>query len=262
MKIELLNRKNQKIVGVLSGDTATCKGTCVMVHGFAGYKEQDHILAMQDVLLDYGFQTFNFDATNAFGESGGAFEQSTLGNHFEDFEDVANWVQEQEWFKGPLAVLGHSMGGYAVSRYAQDHSAKVAYCMPIAPAVSGKLANQAHRDANLAEVEEWERTGWLKVVNTYGRLRVRNQPWSHMQERLKHDLMPNAKNLTMPLYTYVGTQDMATPAAHVQIFYDAIPKGNKTIVVADGASHSYESELELVHLRASLDKWLKDTLPW
>lgn len=260
MRLELLNRKNQKIVGVLSGDTDSCIGTCVMVHGFAGYKEQDHIIAMQEVLHQNGFQTFNYDATNAFGESGGNFEQSTLGNHFEDFEDVAKWAQQQDWFIGPLSVLGHSMGGYAVARYAQDHAQEVAYCMPIAPAVSGVLINQAHADKDPEQLAEWKKSGWLKVVNTYGRLRVRNQPWSHMEERLNHDLLPNAKNMTMPVYIYVGTADTATTAPHVQQLFDAIPQGKKTIIVAQGATHSYESEPELKHLTASLDNWLKGIL--
>lgn len=261
MKLELQNRKNQKIVGVLSGKDTTAKGTCILMHGYSGYKEQDHLIAMQNVFLDNGFQTFNFDATNSFGESEGEFEKSTLGLHFEDFEDVANWVLEQDWFVAPLAIIGHSMGGYAVARYAQENNDTVEYCLSIAPVVAGKFTLEAHKESNPEEYEEWKRSGWLRIISTNGRPRVRNQPWSHMVERLDHDLLPNANMLTMPLFLYVGGEDTTSTPKHVKLLYAAIPDGNKSMVVAEGVPHTYESKTELKHLSTNIDNWLKNNVP-
>ena len=111
-KITLQNRKGQDVVGILEKpENGTIAGTVVIEHGYGGFKEQKHILAMRDTFLENGFITFNFDATNTFGESDGDFEKATLGLHTEDFEDVTEWAQEQNWFAGPLAITGHSMGG-------------------------------------------------------------------------------------------------------------------------------------------------------
>jgi alpha-beta hydrolase superfamily lysophospholipase len=96
-------------------------------------------MALESAFLKNGFQTFNFDTTNSFNESDGKYAQSRLGLHYEDFEDVVKWAQQQDWFVAPLALTGHSMGGYSAARYAEDYPKEVALTAPIAPVVSGVL---------------------------------------------------------------------------------------------------------------------------
>ena len=256
MKLKLQNRKRQNIVGLFTKPEGEIKGTCIIQHGYGGFKEQDHMKVMQDAFLESGFQTFNFDATNTYGESDGEYEKATLGLHHEDFEDVANWVQDQEWFIPPLAVIGHSMGGYAVARYAEDYADKVDYCLPIAPVVSGKLSFEAHKAQNPEELVKWEKTGWLEKESGSIPGLIKRFPWSSMQERLKHDLVPHAGNLTMPVFLYVGSRDSAIPPEHVQILFDAIPDGNKSMVIADGAPHTYRTREDLEYLGHSIKEWL------
>ena len=78
-----------------------------------------------------------------------------------------------------------------------------------------------------------------------------------MEERLGHDLLPDAQKLTMPLFLFVGTEDTAIPPKHIQILFDAIPEGNKTLIIADGAPHTYKTEEDISFLRSEIDKWLK-----
>ena len=66
-KIELKNRKGQKIVGALE-IPETVVGTVIVQHGYGGFKEQDHMQAMKNAFLDNGFISFNFDSTNSIGE--------------------------------------------------------------------------------------------------------------------------------------------------------------------------------------------------
>ncbi|MCA9352530.1 alpha/beta fold hydrolase [Patescibacteria group bacterium] len=256
-KLSLKNRKGQNIVGLLEKPNSEVKGTVIVLHGYGGFKEQPHIQAMKQAFMDNGFISFNFDATNTFGESDGEYEKATIGLHYEDFEDVANWVQEQEWFQSPLAVVGHSMGGYAVARYAEDYPNKVGLCAPIAPVVSGDLSWEAHRKAHPGELEEWKKTGWVESASASIPGVIKRQPWSHMEERLDHNLIPDAGKLTMPVFLYVGSEDDGIPPEHVQILFDAIPIGNKTLVIADGAPHTYRTEKDIQHLYHSLSEWIK-----
>ena len=255
MKISLQNRKKQNIIGALSKPEKVI-GTCVIQHGYGGFKEQDHMQVMQDVFLKHGFQTFNFDATNSIGESDGDYEQATLGLHYEDFEDVTNWVQSQEWFVAPLAVIGHSMGGYAVARYAEDYPGKVAYCLPIAPVVSGKLTFDAHEINDPEGFARWKETGMLEKESESRPGYIKRQPWSHMEERLDHDLVPHASKLIMPTFLYVGSQDTSILPEHVKMLFDAIPDGNKTYIEAEGAPHTYRTTEDLSFLGHSIDRWL------
>tara|TARA_B100000745_G_scaffold255578_1_gene178221 strand:- start:486 stop:1280 length:795 start_codon:yes stop_codon:yes gene_type:complete len=256
-KIEIQNRNNQKIVGILEFPQGEPVGTAIVQHGYGGFKEQDHVIRMKDAFLNNSYITFNFDTTNAFGKSDGQYEKATLGLHYEDFEDVANWVQEQEWFTSPLAVTGHSMGGYSVARYAEQYPDKVALCAPIAPVVSGRLSWEAHEEFAPDEFAKWKKEGMLVKPSSTNPNNIKRSPWSHMEERLGHDLLPNAKKLTMPVFLYVGTKDTSIPPKHVQKLFDALPEGKKALVVAEGAPHTYRTENDLDHLYESMDQWIK-----
>ncbi len=259
-KLELKNRKGQKIVGVLEKPDGVVKGTCVIVHGYSGYKEQVHMQYIKNAFLDNGFVTFNFDTTNTFGESDGKFEDARLGLHYEDLEDVTKWVQQQDWFQKPLALVGHSMGGYAVARYAEDYPKEVDLCAPIAPVVSGKLSFEGKDQEKL---KKWKETGWSireSVDDRTGEIIVKRSPWGVMEERLDHDLLPNANKLTMPMFLYIGTEDTSILPEHLEILYKAIPEGNKKMVLAEGAPHTYKTKEDNEHLYNHLSEWIKSVL--
>jgi len=158
--IEVTNRKGQRIVGDLETPLqGKIKGTCIVQHGWGGHRNKTTIQAAKNAFLETGFQTFNFDTTNSFGESDGNYEKSTLGLHWEDLEDVVQWSQKQDWFVGPLALTGHCQGGYAVARYAEEYPLQVSYLVPIAPVISGELSFEAHRTYKPEQLEKWKKEG-------------------------------------------------------------------------------------------------------
>jgi len=256
-KISLKNRKGQEIVGILEIPRESPIGTAIIQHGYGGFKEQDHVIAMKDAFLNNRFITFNFDATNAFGESDGEYERANLQLHYEDFEDVVAWAEKQPWFVGPIAITGHSMGGYSVARYAEEYPNKVSLCAPIAPLVSGELSWEAREKFAPGELEKWKQEGVLIKPSTTNPKNIKRSPWSHMEERLRHNLLPNANKLLIPVFLYVGSNDTSIPPEHVKILFEAIPGKKKTIVVAEGAGHTYRSKKEIEHLYKNLDEWIK-----
>lgn len=259
-KKEIKNKKLQSVFGVLEIPDSEVVGTVVIQHGYGGTKDQDHIQKIKKAFLDNGFITFNFDATNSFGESDGKYEDATMALHYDDFEYVTNWVQEQEWFVPPLAVTGHSLGGYSAARYAEEYPNKVGLCAPIAPLVSGRLSFDAYEEFLPEEFKKWKKDGFLEKPHKSVPGKVKHSPWSHMEERLNHDLLKKVDNLTMPVFLYVGSKDTSIPSKHIQILYDAIPGGNKKMVVAEGAPHTYRTDEDLENLYKEIDIWLKDTL--
>jgi len=258
MKIKLQNRKGQMIVGVLEKPIGEIRGTCVLQHGWGGHKDKPTMQVIKDSFLESGFQTFNFDTTNSFGESDGDFEKSTLGLFWEDLEDVVKWVQKQDWFVKPLALSGHSKGGYSVARYAEEHPDEVDYLVPVAPVVSGKLSFEAHKMVDSNELEKWEKEGILERIGTEGDLK--RQHWFQMEERLQHDLLPNASKLIMPTLLLVGSDDTSCPPQHIKTLYDAMPTGKKEIVVLEGAPHSYREESAQKDCKNAIKDWLSNPL--
>lgn len=255
-KISLKNRKGQTIIGVLEEPEGKLKGTCVVQHGWGGHKDKPTVQAIKNAFLESGFQTFNFDTTNSFGESDGEYEKSTLGLHWEDLEDVAKWTQQQEWFKGPLALAGHSKGGYAVARYAEEYPNEVGYLVPVAPVVSGKHSFEVHEKRDPEGLKKWRESGVVESLGTDGNLKRKH--WFQMEERLNHDLLPNADKLVMPTLLIVGSEDESCPPDTVKILFDAIPDGSKAMKVIEGAPHSYNEKEEQDACKDAIIQWLRN----
>ena len=255
-KITLQNRKEQNIVGILAKPAGEIKGTCVLQHGWSGKKEQDHIVAIQEAFTDNGWQVFNFDATNSFNESDGDIEDSRLGLHYEDMEDVCQWVQKQEWFVGPLAVSGHSMGGYAAARYAEDHPEDVAFIAPISPVVSGALNAASEEKNRPGHIAKWEAEGVMISESSTTPGLMKRAPFAIHQERLNHDLLPSAHKLNMPVFLLTGSEDGLCPPDHIQQLFNAIPHDNKAFEILEGAPHTYRTAEDLREVKERLSKWL------
>lgn len=260
-KISLKNRKGQNMVGVLEMPEGEIEGTCVIEHGYSGHKEADHIQAIKNVFLENGFITFNFDTTNSFNESDGEFIDATLGLHHEDLEDVVKWAQKQEWFVKPLALTGHSMGGYAVARYAEDYSDEVDILVPVAPVVSGELDFEAFERFHPGELDTWKREG-IRIQKSIGRGLIKRMTWESMEERLNHDLLPDADKITMPTLLVVGSKDESCPSDHVEQLFKKISSENKAFKIIEGAPHTYRSEEDLESIRVIISEWLSKLPPF
>src|SRR3989339_1491039 len=137
VKFEIKNRIGLKIVGeVLRPENPI--GLSFVMHGLSGYKEEFHIDLIANILFENNYIVINFDATNSRGESGGKYEDATFQKHYDDLVDVINWSKNQDWYVEPFILAGQSMGGFAVTKYAEEFPGEVKGLFPYAAAFSGK----------------------------------------------------------------------------------------------------------------------------
>lgn len=253
-KSVITNRQGQKMVVLVEGQDQP-KGLVFVMHGLGGFKEQAHIASWAEVFREKGFTVVRYDSTNATGESEGEFEKATLTNYYNDLEDVIAWAGGQNWYQEPFVLIGHSLGGFSVARYAQKYPEKVKAVAPIAPVVNFALSmeNAKKNDPNLAS---WQATGWKEWHSTAKPGLIKRLPWSHMEDRKNHDLLKEANKMTMPVFVAVGERDTSTPAEHVKIFFDAIPGDKKELYLIPGAPHSYSEAEHLSDLKSHLSAWI------
>lgn len=249
-RIEINNRKNQKIVALVEYPTES-HGLAFVMHGLGGFKEQKHIVTVAEALRENGYTTVRFDTTNTFGESDGRYEDATTTNYFEDLEDIVAWATGQPWYREPFLMAGHSLGAYSICRFAQKYPRKVAALIPLSPMVSGKLSVEA----NPTEYEEWKKAGWRISESRSKPGTIKRLPWSHMEDRLKHDLLPEVSLLIMPTLFIVASGDDTTPAAHVRLLYDAMP-GPKRLHIIQGDDHTFRTPEELDEIHRVIAEWL------
>lgn len=170
-KIFIKNRQNQNIAIVINKQENS-KGIAFIMHGLGGFKEQPHIQLMASTFFEQGYTTILFDTTNSIGESDGKYEDATMQNYYEDLEDVITWSKSQSWYQEPFILAGHSMGGYSVVQYAENHPYEVKGVFAWAPVVSGELSYKAHERAD--DLKEWKQTGWkMRISNSKPGLELR-----------------------------------------------------------------------------------------
>ncbi len=256
-KFEIKNRYGLKIIGELHLPENPI-GLAFIQHGLGGFKEQVAIVATVNTLLENDYIVINFDSTNSVGESEGKYEDATMQLHYEDLVDVIEWAKTQSWYIEPFILSGSSLGGYSVVRYGEEYSNKVKGIFAKAPVVAGELSfktNERHDPENL---KKWKETGWNERKSVSKPGIIKRLPWSHMEERLKHDLRPQVSKLTMPLAIIVGENDTSCPSDIQQLFYDLLPeKGNKELHITKGAPHTFKEDKDILDLRNTLDSWLK-----
>lgn len=253
-KLFIKNRKGESIA-VLVEKSLNQKGLAFVMHGLSGFKEQDHIATFASAFKDNGFTVVRFDTTNTFGESDGKYEDATITNYYEDLEDVIKWAEGQEWYQEPFVLSGHSLGGICTSLYAEKYPEKVLALAPISPVVSGALSVEAHKRDDAEEFARWEKTGWKEEESRSKPGMIKRLPWSHIADRLKYDLLPNASKLTMPVLLIVGENDTKTPPDHVQVLFKVLP-GSKEYHVIKGAPHTFRDKKHLAEIKELFLKWI------
>lgn len=252
-KLFIKNRKGQDI-SVLVGKPETPRGLAFVMHGLSGCKEQSHIQAFAEAFLENGYTTVRFDTTNTFGQSEGKYEDATVTNYYEDLEDVIEWAKSQSWYQEPFCLAGHSLGGICTALFAEKYPEKVKALAPISTVVSGKLSTET--PSHQKDAEEWERTGWRVQPSESTPGLVKRLKWSHMEDRLKYDLLPDAHKLTMPVLLIVGENDTGTPLKHQQLLYDELPGGKEIHIIKD-AKHTFRTEKELTEIKEIFNSWIK-----
>jgi pimeloyl-ACP methyl ester carboxylesterase len=251
-KINIKNRKNQKIAVLLERNPAK-KGLVFVMHGLGGFKEQPHIQLYAETFTDEGYISVRFDTTNTFGESEGNYENATVTNYYEDLEDVIKWAEKQEFYQKPFILIGHSLGSICIALYAEEHPEKVKALAPTSTVVSGKLSCDSGKD----NIEEWKKTGWRIEPSKSRPGEIKRLPWSHMEDRLKYDLLKKTDKLTMPVLLIVGSEDKGTPVEHQKMLFDRLP-GKKEFHIIEGAQHTFKEKNHLEEIKKILKIWIEE----
>ena len=254
MKTFIKNRKDQNI-SVLVEENENPKGLAFIMHGLGGFKEQPHLETFAEAFIEADFTVLCFDTTNTFGESEGNYENATITNYYEDLEDVIDWAKSQSFYRQPFVLVGHSLGGICSLLYAQKYPEKVKAVAPISTVVSGSLSLETGR----AEIEQWKKTGWrIQESKTKPGL-IKKLPWSHMEDRLKYNVLDNIEKISMPVLLIAGDLDESTPLAHQKMLFEKL-SGKKELHIIKGAEHTFRDQEHLAEIKKIILNWAKEIL--
>lgn len=134
----LTNRDGKGMPATLQTPVGEAQGVVVLLHGVGGWKDQPLLVALASAFAWEGYSTFRFDESNGVNNPDGDFFHETTTQYTRDTEDVFAYLKTQSWYREPVILIGHSMGGLVAAWYAAEHPEDVSRLILTAPAVSWK----------------------------------------------------------------------------------------------------------------------------
>ena len=107
---------------------------CILVHGYTGHMEEDHLLAVRDALLESGTAVLRAELYG-HGKSGGEFRDHTILLWVHELVRIIDYARSLP-FAGRLYLAGHSQGGAASVLAAGLMGDCLAGLLPLAPALA------------------------------------------------------------------------------------------------------------------------------
>ncbi len=106
----------------------------IILHGFTGHMEEDHIRLLAEALCEKGFAALRVELYG-HGGSGGRFEDHTMLKWLSEIMDVIDCAKAFP-FAGELYLLGHSAGGLATVLAGGMRNRELRAIVPMSPAIN------------------------------------------------------------------------------------------------------------------------------
>ncbi|MEI6775086.1 MAG: alpha/beta hydrolase [bacterium] len=135
--------------------------------------------------------------------------------------------------------------------YAEKSPNEIKALAPISTLISGELSKMKYSAEELAEREKTGRQ--IRPRSNGG---IKKLKWSHFIDRMKYNIIPNAKNLTMPVLMIVGDVDKSAPIIHQQLLFDQVPN-KKELHIIRGAAHDFKEPHHVEEIYQIFDKRIK-----
>lgn len=232
-KVFIPNKKGLQLAVIVHHPEREGKFPGVLVlHGFCGYKEEEHITSLAQSLTDNGFVAVRFDASG-FGESEGETEKVyRVSNYLSDIGCVYEYLKQLPYIDvSSIGICGHSMGGMLSLIFAEKHPEIKAIVAISAPAIITK------EDALQDWLEEWQRNGWYeKNGSKYG---YRKISYEFVEDAKEFDAEKSASHLSQPKLIILGTVDTVV-YPHITERIHETAHEPKELFVIEGMDHDYK----------------------
>lgn len=216
----------------------------VFFHGFTGFIEEEHIVAIARGMNEAGFATLRVDLYG-HGESDGEFRNHTLYKWLNNAMAAVDYARGLD-FATDLFLCGHSQGGLLVMLLAALEHDRIRGLIPLSPACmipelarSGELLGlQFDPDRLPDELDSWD---GRKLDSNYVRVAQ------------SIDVDSAIRRYTGPVLIVHGDDDEAVPFEYGKRAAEAY--ADATLAVIPGDDHCYTRHLDQVV--EAVKEWLR-----
>lgn len=237
--VKVANKKNLKLAAVIGYPSKDKKyPAIVLLHGFTGYKDEEHIVELAKYLTTSGYVTLRFDCSG-FAESEGSIDTDyRLSNYYSDIESIFEYIKALEFVDvQKLGIWGNSLGGTLALCFASKNPWIKAVCTVSAPTQFTRKDNFERR------TKSWEEIGYFeKESSRYGRIRI---PYEFVVDSQKWNALDCVSSIKAPSLYIVGKADQnVLPNNTKELFVKA--NEPKKFVEIEGMDHFYKKVPEQV----------------
>jgi len=232
-KFYVKNRKGQKLAAVLNCPSKSGKWPGVLLlHGFTGYKDEEHIVSIGDALASNGFAAVRFDASGFAESEGTMVEDYRVSNYVDDIECVLDALKGFEFVDSShIGLWGHSMGGMLAIIIASRHPEIKAVCAVSAPTAI------THANSLEGWLKEWKRKGFFEDESSrYGKYKI---PYDFVVDSRKWDALGFIGRMHQSLLVIVGSEDDNVLPSDTKKLFEAAP-GQKALIEIEHMGHDYK----------------------
>jgi len=253
-KISITNKQNLQLSAILHTPGKTIKYPAVMVlHGFSGSKEEEHIAQLTRDLAKNGICAIRFDMSG-LGESEGSIESDyRLSNYLDDIDVIYNLLAMQFFVDSKsIGIVGHSMGGKAALLYAA-HNPEIRSVCAISPPYQ-----MSDTTAYKSKLEDWKKTGWLEKNS--GQFGILHFPYAFIEDAMKHDVRKVAAKIKQSKLIVWGTKDTSVLPVEAEELYDFLEPPKESFIVK-GMGHKYKNDPVLTtKVNSKIVSFFRETL--
>ena len=205
---------------------------CILVHGFTGHMEEDHIVGAKDAILKAGVSVLRVEMYG-HGKSDGEFKDHTLYKWVTNALCVVNYAKKLD-FVTDLYFCGHSQGGLLTMLIGGMCNDDLKAIIPLSPAW---MIPEISRQGNVLGIE-YDPKHIPEVIHSWDRDLsgdyVRVAQTIHVEDEIER--------FDKPVYIIHGDEDETVPyeyAVKAQKLYK-----NAELVTIHGDDHCYTKHLD------------------
>lgn len=242
--VQFVNDDGVSLAAILdtpdSGETRAC---ALFAHCFTCSKDLRAVRAISNALTEEGIAVLRFDFTG-LGESEGEFADSNFSSNVSDIVAAARFLSERQG--GPSILVGHSLGGAAVLRAAEQLDSVKAV------ATIGAPADPEHVTHLLSSSEqEIEESGEAEVTLAGRPFKFKKQ---FLDDLRSGSIEGCVRNLDRALMIFHSPIDEIVPVANAATLYK-LAKHPKSFVSLDDANHLLTKTRDAEYVAKVLAAW-------
>lgn len=206
-------------------DDGEIRSWVLFAHGFSIGKDLKPVRTISKALVEDGYGMLRFDFTG-LGDSGGDFSDTNFTTNCNDIRAAAKFLAEN--YKAPCVLIGHSFGGTASIKVADEIPSLKAIATIGSPCDTKHIVHQFSDKLSEILIE-----GEAEVMLAGRPFTIKEQFLDDVREQ---DMDEQIANLGKPLMIFHSPQDETVKIHNASHIYTHA-KHPKSFVSLDGADH-------------------------